>query len=261
MRSVLPERVVVDSPALLAECALVSWDQAAFGFPVAQIERLQIRNLMGAAQEFAQVAAWIDQQGVRIASCRLAHDQLRESMLLEERGFRFVEMVISPRFEGLDQVEPTDDGIEIRLAEAGDVPSLQAIAQSAFGHERFHVDPRLDRKLADQRYGNWVASTLGHGSQKLLKITERDRLIGVFIVERLASGDAYWHLTAIAPEWQGQGYGCRVWRAMLNRHREEGCLGLATNVSVRNVAVLNLYARLGFRFQPPQMTFHWLRSD
>ena len=260
MSSTLPIRFVVNSKALVAECVLVGWDQAAFGFPVAQIERLQIRDPETAGRDFERVAAWLDQQGVKLASCRLAHDQLSESMLLETNGFRFVEMVISPKLDGVDKLAGCADSIAIEPAGASDVPALQAIAQSAFGHERYHVDPRLNRQLADKRYGNWVANTLTHSSQKLLKITDANRLVGVFIAERFPGGHAYWHLTAIAPEWQGMGYGRRVWTAMLNRHSAEGCVSLTTNVSVRNVAVLNLYARLGFRFLPPQMTFHWLRS-
>ena len=32
----------------------------------------------------------------------------------------------------------------------------------------------------------------------------------------------YWHLTAVAPEWQGKGVGMSLWRTMLLRHRAEG---------------------------------------
>ena len=260
MNSQLPDRFMIDTPALLVECAMVPWDMAAFGFPVAQVEGLEIRNNLAASADFNQLLAWFDQFDVRIVSCRLAHHQLRESMFLEAAGFRFVEMVISPRLDDLDEIIVEPDSIRIEEACVADVPALQAIVQSSFRHERYHIDPRLNRHLADTRYGNWVANTLDHSSQKLLKIHDAARLIGVFIVERHEGALAYWHLTAIAPEWQGMGYGRRVWKAMVNRHREDGCKSLSTNVSVRNVAVLNLYARLGFRFMPPQMTFHWLRD-
>lgn len=254
------DRIVLDTSSLAIECKLVPWDGEAFGFPVAQIERLEVRNRGGATVDFRCVLDWVDQEGVKMVSCRLDHGRLRDSFFLEDQGFRFVEMVIAPTLANLERRIWEDDSISIDLATPADAASLALIAEQAFGHERYHVDPRLDRRHADQRYANWVRRTIDHDSQKLLKITDGERVIGVFIVEMREGRDAYWHLTAIAPQWQGQGYGRRVWRAMLHRHGLEGCVSVTTNVSVRNVAVLNLYARLGFEFLPPQMTFHWLRD-
>jgi RimJ/RimL family protein N-acetyltransferase len=36
-----------------------------------------------------------------------------------------------------------------------------------------------------------------------------------------------------------------------------GCDSVSTTVAVRNVRVINLYAKLAFRFRAPAMTFHW----
>jgi hypothetical protein len=36
------------------------------------------------------------------------------------------------------------------------------------------------------------------------------------------------------------------------------CEAVTTTISSRNTRVLNLYAKLGFRFMPPEITFHWL---
>lgn len=252
--------IAIDTSSLAIECRLVPWDAEAFGFPVAQIDRLEVRDGNGAKADFRYVLDWADREKVQMMNCRLDHGCLRESFFLEDRGFRFVEMVIAPTLTKLELQECEPDSISIDLATQADVAALALIAEQAFGHERYHMDPRLDRSHADQRYGNWVRRTVGHNMQKLLKVTDGARVIGVFIVEIRDGRNAYWHLTAIAPQWQGQGYGRRVWCAMLRRHGLEGCASVTTNVSVRNVAVLNLYARLGFAFLPPQMTFHWLRD-
>jgi RimJ/RimL family protein N-acetyltransferase len=44
---------------------------------------------------------------------------------------------------------------------------------------------------------------------------------------------------------------------MLNKR--QGARSIRTTISARNTAVMNLYARLGFRFSAPDMTFHWVR--
>lgn len=247
--------------ALCVKCSLVPWDAAIFGFPVAQIYTLTILDTTQAALEYRAVTNWLDEMQIKIASCRLAHDRLRESMFLEEQGFRFIEMVLHPRIDGLSRFDLPEDNLTVAQAEEADVAALQAVAEKVFGYERYHIDPRLDPYMADQRYGQWVKNSYSHPRQRLLKILDVDRLIAFFIVENQDDGGAYWHLTAVAPEYQGQGYGRRAWRAILRYHRAEGAEYVTTTISARNVPVLNLYARLGFNFLPPEMTFHWVRQN
>lgn len=142
-----------------------------------------------------------------------------------------------------------------------DLPIVQDIAERAFGHERYHIDPRLDPNLGNRRYGYWVKNSLDHPNQRLLKIMEDQHIVALFIVESREDQSVYWHLTAISPQWQGQGYGQRVWYAMLRYHQERGQDTVMTTISARNVSVLNLYAKMNFRFLPPEMTFHWVRGD
>jgi hypothetical protein len=44
---------------------------------------------------------------------------------------------------------------------------------------------------------------------------------------------------------------------MLAFHRREGVQEVSTSISSHNVAVLNLYASMGFRFPAPTITLHW----
>ncbi|MFL5651438.1 MAG: GNAT family N-acetyltransferase, partial [Chloroflexota bacterium] len=97
-------------------------------------------------------------------------------------------------------------------------------------------------------------------NQKVLKAEIGGDLVGFFIVERRDDGTAYWHLTAVSPDSQGKGIGMSLWRTMLLRHLAEGVTSVETTVSGHNLAVMNLYARLGFVFSDAQMTFHWLRD-
>ena len=253
--------IAVCGSSLELEASLVPWDIAAFGFRVAQIHRLSIGNPDVAAREYSQFQSWLDEGAVRLTSCRLPHGQLRESMFIEGRQFRFVEMVMHPTIAALQSLAIPEDDLTIVPATASDIPALQALAGRSFKHERYHVDPRLDPRLADERYSRWVATSLNDPPQRLLKVTDGNNLIALFITERRQSDEVYWHLTAISPEFQGRGYGRRVWRAMLKMHQAEGCSRVTTTVSARNVAALNLYGQLGFRLLPPEMTFHWLRES
>ncbi len=253
------EGLTLSTTHLRLRCQPVPWDRQAFGFPVAQLVDLQVGDLRAAASDYQTVREWLHDQDIRILSCRLPHDQLRESMFLEDQGLRFVEMVLHPQLSALDRLSLPPDSLTITEAGPADLPALETIAGAAFRHERYHVDPRLDPRLGDVRYVRWVRNTIGHPLQRLLQVQDDSRLVAFFIVE-VDGEEAYWHLTAVAPEWQGQGYGRRAWQAMLHRHQCEGAKRICTTISASNTRVLNLYARLGFGFQPPSMTFHWVRD-
>jgi GNAT superfamily N-acetyltransferase len=255
-----PDFFAVQTPNLRLVARHVPWDSDIYGTVVAQITDAELRDVDGASRDYAAFEKWCDTGGVGIVSCRLPQDRLRESMFLEQKGFRFIEMVLHPKIQLSRAGETVNEGFVIACGSEGDLPALEALAERAFGYERYHVDPRLDPRLGDRRYGRWVRNALRHDSQQLLKVLESDRLIALFIVERQAEASVYWHLTAIAPEWQGQGFGRRVWRAMLRRHQDDGLLSVATTISARNTPVLNLYSQLQFRFDPPEMTFHWVRD-
>jgi GNAT superfamily N-acetyltransferase len=250
----------IETEGLSLQAALVSWDTEIFDYPVAQIECFNILDHDQFRNDYMVFESWLDLNHCRIVSCRLSHDKLYESIFLEEKGFRFIETVLHPKFDDLLRLNIFDQGLTITLADEADLPVLTRIAESAFTNERFHVDPRLDPRRGDIRYVRWVANTLTHPRQRLLKILDNEIIVAFFIIEVMDDGHVYWHLTAVSPQHQGKGYGRRTWLAMLRYHQENGSLAVSTTISARNIPVLNLYSSLNFRFLPPEMTFHWIRE-
>ena len=257
---------LLESKQLRLSAQLVPWDEAVLGYPVAQISALSVGDYLQAKAEYTAFQEWLYERQARLVSCRLPHTQLYESFFLETMGFCFVEMVLHPQKSLLTGHQPPDrsKSICIAAAEDADIPALQNIAQHAFRYERYHADPRIDTQLAGKRYANWVWNAFIHPSQQLLKIMDGDLLLGFFVVEATDRQSVYWHLTwhltAIAPERQGMGYGWLVWHAMLDYHRQHGFEAVQTTISARNTEVLNLYSKLQFRFAPPEMTFHWIKT-
>lgn len=249
------------TPALELIARLTPWDTAAFGFVVGQIDVMECRDRAVSPVAIQPFLQWLDANAVRLVSCRLRYNQLVESMLLEDCGFKFVETVLHP-YVDLSMIRCEEHGtFAIKPAAASDIATLEAIAARAFVHGRIHVDPRLGPELSARRYSRWIRTSLEHPSQRLLKVTDDAGVVlGLFVTEALPDRGMYWHLTAIAPEHQGQGYGWRIWRAMLAHHAQEGMRSVRTTITAGNVPVLNLYSKLGFRFQPPESTFHWWRA-
>lgn len=240
--------------------AAAPWDQIVCGFPVLHISALEVHSGGGAdgMQAFEQER---DRLGAGLVSCRLPHECMTESMLLEDHGFRFIEMLYAPELN-LSALETNEHVARLAVSRAldDDLPALMDIARTSFHNERFKMDHRLDPDVSDQRFQNWVASSHRHATQELYVVREGARRIAFFVTELLSDGTCYWHLNAVAPDAQGQGYGRRVWVSMLDHASSAGAWRVRTSIVARNHRVLNLYARLGFYFPPPLMTFHWVRS-
>ena len=241
-------------------CELVQEDTEVFGFGVGAITALEIPPGIDGTSLFGELDAWCEDHHIRLMSCRLDHLRLAESMTLEAHGFRFVEMVYRPRLAGLEQLAEPEERIAIREAGGDDLAAVEGIAHAAFTTGRLALDPRLDPELSRRRYANWVRTSFENDAHTVLAAHLADDLVGFFVVERQPDDAMYWHLTAVAPDWQGKRIGTSLWRTMLLRHQAEGIRRVETTVSGHNPAVMNLYARLGFSFAEPKMTFHWLRE-
>lgn len=251
----------IDTSSIFLAWSEAPWDTEVYGYPVLQITGMKIRGTVNPAELDPFVVA-LDASNSVLASCRMPHGQLRESMLLEEIGFRFIEMLYQPEFTGLQSSESTENqGLSVMRATAADLPEAIDAAGRAFRNERFHVDPRLPSSLGDIRYQNWVRNCLNHATQRLYVLRDGRTLVAFFVVEYLADGTCYWHLNAVVPALQGKGYGLQAWRTMLEVARRDGATRVRTSIVARNHRVLNLYARLGFRFPAPLMTFHWVRGE
>ena len=236
------------------------WDEVVCGFPVLQITAMEVHG-ENAGDDMQTFERERDRLGAGLVSCRLPHECMTESMLLEDHGFRFIEMLYTPELD-LSTFKFDEHVALLAVARArdDDLPALLDIARTSFHNERFKMDPRLDPNVSDQRFQNWVANSLHHPTQELYVICDGARRIAFFVTELLSDGSCYWHLNAVAPDAQGQGYGRRVWVRMLHQAANAGARRVRSSIVVRNHRVLNLYARLGFSFPPPAMTFHWVRS-
>ena len=234
------------------------WDTDVFNFPVAQISELMIKDFTRAKVGFESLFQWVNTHGIRMISCRLLHEKLGTSFFLEKNGFKFIEMVLHPVMENIQDIEVPDTRLKVCHAPETDIALIQNMAETCFVHERFHIDPRLSNELANIRYGRWVTNSTQSNSQLLLKIVDGNEIVAFFIVEHRQDKSVYWHLTAVSPKFQGRGYGRKAWWAVLGNHQANGVNQVSTTISVRNTPVLNLYSQLQFKFAPPEMTFHWM---
>jgi RimJ/RimL family protein N-acetyltransferase len=189
---------------------------------------------------------------IRIAQCRIA-----ESFFLEDRGFRFIELNYVPYFDDLQLAKVPTSEIEILPAASADRTYLAALAGRSFQIGRLHQDPRVNSAAASRRYGQWVQRAFDNPNQRVLKCVRAGYIVGFFVVEMPEPNGRFWSLIGFDPDFTGRGLGYSTWNAMLRYHQLEGVRKRTTSISSHNIAVMNLYVKLGFRFSEPQITLHW----
>ena len=72
----------------------------------------------------------------------------------------------------------------------------------------------------------------------------------------VAESQADWHLGGVARTAANGMLGPLLWAGVLDQLEAGGVRTVTSKISAANIAVLNLYAALGFRFMEPEFTFH-----
>jgi ribosomal protein S18 acetylase RimI-like enzyme len=251
----------IETDALFLEYFLVPWDTEILGQSVGDIRRLEVKDTLNAGKDYLAFKKWIERNNIILCSARLTHDKIVESMFLENQGFRFIEMNYHPQLKNLQSMEFPKDEIVIEMACSEDRILLSEIAGSVFQHGRFHQDPRMGVEIGNKRYKTWVLNSFEMEHQKVYKCIQNGRIVAFFVVEHPEVQHCFWSLVGLVADLQGQGLGKRVWRAMLNKHQQDGVETVSTSISSHNIRVLNLYVSLGFRFPIPYMMFHWCPTE
>jgi ribosomal protein S18 acetylase RimI-like enzyme len=251
----------IRTAALQLDYFLVPWDTEILGVPVAQINELRVSDPAAAARDYEEFARWCADEGIALCSCRVPAERVADSIFLEERGFRTIELNYTPRLEQLQSRSLPQDTLQVATATTQDREQLADMAAQVFRHGRFHQDPRIDPALGDRRYRAWMWNAFERPTQRVLKCLLDGAVAGFFVVETPQAGHTFWSLTGLAPGLQGRGLGKRVWQAMLRHHQAEGEQTVSTSISSHNVPVFNLYVALGFRFPAPSVTLQWCSRE
>lgn len=243
------------------------WDREHFGYVVGRVEHLQ-----GADEEVLQclvdeTVRQLRARGAHMCSARVSNDALAALHCLERSGFRYVELTLSP-WRDLSTWEPKGFGVT-RPTGAEDVDRMCAIARTAFRTDRFHRDLRIDRAAADGVYEKWIRSwhVEPSSSQYSRVLLLDDEVAGFFMFELLepfgAAGGAVARivLNSVQPSRAGRGSGFKMYWDALDAASEVARYA-ATIVAAANPAVINLYAKLGFRLTSSgEVTMHWWSDD
>jgi GNAT superfamily N-acetyltransferase len=213
------------------------WDSAVFG-----IDTYELKSSTREALEYADTV-----QGhltVRV-------DPLISKALLHEFGYYYCDTLLEPYCCRSNFVAYHHDNVGISTH----VPleELLAICDGAFEHGRFHRDFNLDVRASDRRYNDWLQQL--YCAHTVFSLLYENEVAGFFAFDgnRIV-------LHALAPSYRGKRLAKYLWSVACVRLYDSGHDELQSSVSVSNLAVVNLYASLGFRFRGARDIYHKLNG-
>ena len=196
------------------------------------------------------------------------------SNVLSALGFYFVELALQPYLNFKDSAlldefshnpaaylrgrfQPGDLPFSLLdKQDASHVHAVRDIAGDSFTTDRFHLDPNCPDETANKRYQLWVDQMLSDNDCLFYVVMHDGQVVG-FMTQR---GETL-PLAGFARSHTRSGLGDYLWLSTLLKMREQGLTRVSTGISTNNVGVLNLYARLGFRFRNPTAVYHYWSAE
>lgn len=242
--------------------ARIPWDSDLFGFPI-----FELRCADAAPERLTpHLSAWLAQLPTDadcLAAAKIAPQAIALGQTLTQHGFYPVETILElhvvlARYTPVLSRAPAH--AVYRPATAADLPACIAIAQSAFAHDRYHLDPHLPRAPADRRFALWIERGFRAGDfVYALEDTRRDAVVGFAHYREGQPGAIDLMLGAVNPALQNAGFGVMIYQSTLEECRKRGYKTARVKVSLNNLNSVKPFVRLGMTIRDAESVFHWFR--
>ena len=176
-------------------------------------------------------------------------DPLSNKALAQKFGFYYCDTLMVPECKSEFLQVFNDEKLTFDLET--DIKEILPISNGAYSHGRFHRDFNISKNNADERYNQWLLDIHSKGSIFALRYEEK--LAGFIAVHQNEL-----QLHAIHESYRGKGYAKFWWFQVCQFLYAQGNQSLKSSVSASNLAVVNLYSNLGFKFVSTKDIYHKL---
>lgn len=181
---------------------------------------------------------------------------------LQEFGFRLIDTNVQLScpidrvpIEPKTQSTLADEQYFIRFAKASDETQVGNIAENSFQLTRFHLDPQVPNKIANQIKRRWAENFFtGERGDKMVVAEYQEQIVGFLqLLERGA--ELIIDLIAVAMPHQGK----KLARRMVQFATEKGTgyQRCRVGTQIANTRSLRAYQSLGFRISSSAYVFHF----
>ena len=174
-------------------------------------------------------------------------DPLQNKTLAQKYGFYYCDTLLVPECAPEELIKSTHENISI--SQEFNQSDVMDICNGVFEHGRFHRDLHLSKHLANARYNQWLEDLLIHG--QVYALLYKKEIAGF-----IATKGNELQLHAVSKKFRGQGLAKYWWAAVCQELFAQGNQSITSSISASNLAVMNLYSNLGFRFTKSLDVYH-----
>jgi ribosomal protein S18 acetylase RimI-like enzyme len=240
------------------ELRRLDWDTNHFGqkMGVLALVPTDTRGHEGAlARELRTALDEARDDGYAHVILRVPAESLAVARAAERSAMRLVDVAVDlatslgPR-QALPAVGPG-----VRIATAGDLDALRAIAESAFEFSRFASDPFFSSEQVAGFYRQWITN-LCDGLAKIVLVAEAvDEIVGFSSCAVQPDGTGRIPLIATSEAHRRQGVGRSLIECSLRWFGAAGIRNVRVKTQAANYSALALYHRAGFHDAAAELTF------
>ena len=177
---------------------------------------------------------------------------------LQRAGFMQFDTQVDFRIN-LHRMECTASMDELHVRFADEHPFMVPVqAPAAFRHERFQHVPGVTAAKLDERYRLWANELIARQPACCVEVVCGDAVQGWFLSE---TDDTGLHLCLSMAHHAARISGMYVYQRALLAFAQRGARLGHARFSIANVAVHNIYARLGAVFRQSLGCWLWVRAD
>lgn len=257
----------METPPLLKH---LSYESRNLGIDAFEIKSEGINKVLQPENLLSSIQKVIDEHDKVFINARIPKDAFKAAILLQEAGFYFIETTLSPHTKLIQNSilkrfievpiafiprKYQDRALAVRTIDKSDLQvkqQIQAIAQNSFVDDRFHIDPNCPDVIANQRFTYWIED-LYQDPATVFYVLNYDGESSGFLCRK----EEHLILAGFSKAHRNRGFGDFLWLSVMADMLNRGLKRAHTLISTNNVPVLNLYARLGYQFKFPEITFHY----
>lgn len=183
---------------------------------------------------------------------------LFDCRFVEDRGFHLIDTnVLFSKQCAVDEKATNAGTITFRKATPADREDVVEIAGRSFQFSRFHLDPDIPERIANEIKAAWAANYFhGKRGDDMVVATLRGQVIGFAQLLFRKSG-AIIDLIAVAPEFQRQGAAAGMIRLAESLAAEQSLETISVGTQIANAPSIGFYEYLGFRIVNSSYVFHF----
>lgn len=187
--------------------------------------------------------------------CKIPVENIKEIHHLEKFGFNFIEFQIKETFAITKTPDvsafPQYKFEEVKSEE--DLEKILKIASECFADDRFTIDPKMGVTAAAERYKMYVKQSYNNKDEFLYKLTnlETNEIVAFKTHKILENNEALMFLGGVDVKHKKTAIPGISSMFELAELKKKGVKKLATHISGRNYAVMNIEIR-GFKFKVAQ---------